>query len=129
MSPGTGFHSVGGTWYALTKMVSWFTFPASKFLISLSAAMLPNSFRLSKADQHFELATSCQREQDVWLNCIREALSHVPAWVAEPLPSFMSDVTGDGKCDHLVMSVSTHSASTSEDGHVPTELVVVSDQT
>lgn len=91
--------------------------------------MLPNSFRLSKADQHFELAASCQREQDVWLNCIREALSHVPAWSGEPLPSFMSHAIGSGKGDHLVMSVSTQSASTSEDGHVPTELAVASDHT
>lgn len=95
----------------------------------MNAAVLPNSFRLSKADQHFELAASCQREQDVWLNCIREALSCVPAWIGEPLPSFMSHAIGSRKNDHLVMSVSTQSASTSEDGHVPTESAVASDHT
>jgi len=56
---------------------------------------LPCSFTLSSGDQHFELAAACQREKDAWLSAIHEALTHIPAWVGEPTPSFKLDDRGE----------------------------------
>ena len=59
-----------------------------------SVAMLPCSFRLTSDEQHFVLAAACRREKDAWLSGIREALTHSPAWVDEPTPSYKVDDKG-----------------------------------
>lgn len=91
--------------------------------------MLPNTFRLSTADHHFELAAACLREKDIWLTSIREALRHVAAWVLEPLPSFMCD--GGGNFSTLLLSATTAppSSSASEDGYEAVELSSMMERT
>lgn len=59
-----------------------------------SVAMLPCSFRLTSDEQHFILAAACRREKDAWLSGIREALTHSPAWIDEPTPSYKVDDKG-----------------------------------
>jgi hypothetical protein len=84
--------------------------------------MLPNTFRLSTADHHFELAAACLREKDIWLTSIREALRHVAAWVLDPLPSFMCDGVGNFSTLLLSATAAPPSSSASEDGSEAVEL-------
>lgn len=98
--------------------------------------MLPNTIHLSAADQHYELAAACQREKDIWLTSIREALRHVPAWILEPLPSFMGAVSGNengnGKVHSTLIPSATSpplSSSASEDGHESAELLPMTERT
>lgn len=70
----------------------WFSL--TPFDLDEADAMLPCSFRLTSDEQHFVLAAACRREKDAWLSGIREALTHSPAWVDEPTPSYKVDDKG-----------------------------------
>ncbi|KAH6915127.1 hypothetical protein BKA70DRAFT_566962 [Coprinopsis sp. MPI-PUGE-AT-0042] len=77
-------------------------------------AMLPFSFHLSHDEHRFELAASCQKEKDVWLKAIHEALQQKPGWANEPTPSFKFDDKGG-----LISSLS------SEPEIIPAELATI----
>lgn len=77
----------------------------------MHVAMLPHSFRLFKAGQHFELAASCVREKDLWLASIGEAVKHVPTWIGEPRPSFLCDRS------KFFVESTPPSATASDDAH------------
>ncbi|KAF8897688.1 hypothetical protein BD779DRAFT_1667625 [Infundibulicybe gibba] len=66
----------------------WFSLSQFEiFDIESDEAMLPCSFRISCLGHELEFAAACQREKDVWLDCIRESLTCAPAWTNEPTPS------------------------------------------
>ncbi|KAF9495455.1 hypothetical protein BDN71DRAFT_882804 [Pleurotus eryngii] len=58
-------------------------------------ALLPFSFRFISKGHQFELAASCYREKEVWLNAIKESLSEFSKWLDEPTASIHCDGKGD----------------------------------
>ncbi|KAH7931233.1 Dbl homology domain-containing protein [Leucogyrophana mollusca] len=58
-------------------------------------ALLPSWFRLSCKGHVFELAASCRREKDIWMDSIHRALQVPPFWTDEPLSSLQADGKGD----------------------------------
>ena len=51
------------------------------------SALLPYSFRLCNHSHEFEIAASCQREKQVWINALRACLAATPAWAPGTAPS------------------------------------------
>lgn len=68
---------------------------------STDGGLLPSWFRLSFKGHTFELAASCRREKDIWMDVIRSALSEEPTWNGDPPTSFH----GDGRTDIVVEDV------------------------
>lgn len=64
-------------------------------------ALLASWFRLSSRGHTFELAASCRREKDVWMEAIRSALSEELMWDGELPTSFY----GDGRTDMVIEDV------------------------
>ncbi|KAH7914400.1 hypothetical protein BJ138DRAFT_1143944 [Hygrophoropsis aurantiaca] len=60
-------------------------------------ALLPSWFRLSCKGHVFELAASCRREKDIWMDGIHHTLQTVPYWTEEPLSSLQAE----GKADMI----------------------------
>jgi hypothetical protein len=50
-------------------------------------ALLPYSFRLSNQGHAFEIAASCQREKQVWMDALRGCLATTPPWPSGTAPS------------------------------------------
>jgi hypothetical protein len=50
-------------------------------------ALLPYSFRLSNQGHEFEIAASCQREKQVWMDALRGCLATTPPWPSGTAPS------------------------------------------
>src|SRR6266702_367560 len=50
-------------------------------------ALLPYSFRLCDHSHEFEIAASCQREKQVWMDALRACLTTPPAWPPGTAPS------------------------------------------
>lgn len=50
-------------------------------------ALLPYSFRLCNQSHEFEIAASCQREKQVWIDALRACLAAPPAWPTGTAPS------------------------------------------
>ena len=46
----------------------------------IPSALLPYSFRLCNHSHEFEIAASCQREKQVWMDALRSCLAGPPAW-------------------------------------------------
>jgi hypothetical protein len=46
----------------------------------IPSALLPYSFRLCNHSHEFEIAASCQREKQVWIDALRACLAAPPAW-------------------------------------------------
>ncbi|KAF8272502.1 hypothetical protein EI94DRAFT_1718174 [Lactarius quietus] len=49
--------------------------------------LLPYSFRLCNHSHEFEIAASCQREKQVWIDALRACLAGPPAWPPGTAPS------------------------------------------
>ncbi|KAI6047453.1 hypothetical protein EDC04DRAFT_2623368 [Pisolithus marmoratus] len=64
-------------------------------------ALLSSWFRLSFRGHTFELAASCRREKDVWMDAMRSALSEELTWDGELPTSFY----GDGRTDMVIEDV------------------------
>ncbi|KIJ70111.1 hypothetical protein HYDPIDRAFT_104782 [Hydnomerulius pinastri MD-312] len=58
-------------------------------------ALLPSWFRLSSKGHTFELAASCRREKDIWVDAIRSAVTEEPTWSDEPPTSIAVDSRGE----------------------------------
>jgi hypothetical protein len=50
-------------------------------------ALLPYSFRLCNQSHEFEIAASCHREKQVWIDALRACLAAPPAWLPGTAPS------------------------------------------
>jgi hypothetical protein len=53
----------------------------------VSLALLPYSFRLCNEGHEFEIAASCQREKQVWMDALRGCLATTPPWPLGTAPS------------------------------------------
>ena len=56
-------------------------------------ALLPYSFRLSNQGHEFEIAASCQREKQVWMDALRGCLTTTPPWPLGTAPSSLEPAT------------------------------------
>lgn len=56
-------------------------------------ALLPYSFRLSDQGHEFEIAASCQREKQVWMEALRGCLATTPPWPSGTAPSSLEPAT------------------------------------
>lgn len=63
-------------------------------------ALLPYSFRLCNQGHEFEIAASCQREKQVWMDALRGCLASTPTWPSGTAPSSL---------EPLFVTVETHS--------------------
>lgn len=64
--------------------------------------LLPYSFRLCNHGHEFELAASCQREKQVWMDAIRACLITPPAWPPGTAPSNLEPATAATETFSLV---------------------------
>lgn len=53
----------------------------------MPSALLPYSFRLCNQSHEFEIAASCHREKQVWIDALRACLAAPPAWPPGTAPS------------------------------------------
>ncbi|KAL4076123.1 hypothetical protein V8B97DRAFT_1863669 [Scleroderma yunnanense] len=58
-------------------------------------ALLQSWFRLSFKGHTLELAASCRREKDVWMEAIHDAVSEKPTWVGVAPTSLQADARAD----------------------------------
>lgn len=58
-------------------------------------ALFQSWIRLSFKGHTLELAASCRREKDVWMEAIRDARAEEPTWVGEPPTSLQPDIRTD----------------------------------
>jgi hypothetical protein len=56
-------------------------------------ALLPYSFRLSDQGHEFEIAASCHREKQVWMDALRGCLTTTPPWPSGTAPSSLEPAT------------------------------------
>ena len=63
-------------------------------------ALLPYSFRLCNQGHEFEIAASCQREKQVWMDALHGCLTSTPTWPSGTAPSSL---------EPLFATVETHS--------------------
>lgn len=91
---------------------------------SVSLALLPYSFRLCNQGHEFEIAASCQREKQVWMDAMRGCLATTPAWSPGTAPSSLEPasaaVEAHSPVDEQVPSLPTiQSIPEIEDSHKP----------
>ena len=63
-------------------------------------ALLPYSFRLSNQGHEFEIAASCQREKQVWMDALRGSLEATSPWPPGTAPSSLEPASAAIE-DHL----------------------------
>ena len=59
----------------------------------MPSALLPYSFRLYNHSHEFEIAASCQREKQVWVDALRACLTAPPTWTPGTAPSNLEPAT------------------------------------
>jgi hypothetical protein len=65
-------------------------------------ALLPYSFRLSNQGHVFEIAASCQREKQVWMDALRGCLATSPPWPSGTAPSSLEPASAAVEAHLLV---------------------------
>ena len=65
-------------------------------------ALLPYSFRLSNQGHEFEMAASCQREKQVWMDALRGYLATSPPWPSGTAPSSLEPASAAVEAHLLV---------------------------
>ena len=65
-------------------------------------ALLPYSFRLSNQGHEFEIAASCQREKQVWMDALRGCLATTPPWPSGTAPSSLEPTSAAVEANLLV---------------------------
>jgi hypothetical protein len=65
-------------------------------------ALLPYSFRLSNQGHEFEIAASCQREKQVWMDALRGCLATTPPWPSGTAPSSLEPASAAVEAHLLV---------------------------
>lgn len=73
--------------------------------------LLPYSFRLSNQGHEFEIAASCQREKQVWMDALRGCLATTPPWPSGTAPSSLEPASA---------AVEAHSAVDEQVSALPT---------
>jgi hypothetical protein len=66
------------------------------------SALLPYSFRLCNHSHEFEIAASCQREKQVWVDALRACLTTPPTWPPGTAPSNLEPATAASETFPLV---------------------------